>query len=589
MEPAKGGAVTRELRNRMRMGAGRVALIYALLGVLWILFSDRVLLAIVDDVAALAQLQTYKGWFYVAVTAALLYHLVRGALADQSTVERALVRSEARFRAIFEGANDPIFIHDADSGAILDVNARAAEAYGYSLEDLRATSIAQLSADDPRFSQEVALEWVRKARDGGSQVFEWLARHRDGHSFWVEVNMSTAVVDDRTIVIVVVRDIQARKRAEEDLREQATLIRLFFDLPFIGMAITSPQTRRWVAVNDRLCQILGYDSEELIELTWAELTHPDDLVADAQQFERMLCAEIDGYELDKRFVRKDGTVIFSTINIRCTREEDGRVRDVVAMVQDITQRKQAEEALQALNAELEARVADRTAQLEAANRELESFSYAVSHDLKAPLRGIDGYSDILLEDYAQRLDAEGQQILNKIRAGVRQMHELIEDMLAYSRMERRTLEAHPIELDMLTIAVTETYQGAASERGVAIDAQLPPISVRVDRDGLTLVLRNLMENALKFTRDVVAPKIEVGARDLGEYVLMWVRDNGVGFDMKYHERIFEIFQRLHRAEDYPGTGIGLALVKKAVHRMGGRVWAESKPGEGAVFYLELPK
>lgn len=260
------------------------------------------------------------------------------------------------------------------------------------------------------------------------------------------------------------------------------------------------------------------------------------------------------------------------------------------IIRRVLERQQASEgALGALNADLENRVIERTAQLEAANRELEAFSYSVSHDLKAPLRGVDGYSQLLLLDYADRLDDEGRVLLANIRNGVTQMHALIEDMLAYSRIERRALETRETELAGIAAQLIQQRDGDPGVHSVDIRCELDGLVARIDRDGFALALRNLLENAIKFSRGQELPRIEVRGEDLGERVVLAVKDNGIGFDMQYHDRIFDIFQRLHRAEDYPGTGVGLALVKKAVGRMGGRVWAESAPGEGATFYMELPK
>lgn len=219
---------------------------------------------------------------------------------------------------------------------------------------------------------------------------------------------------------------------------------------------------------------------------------------------------------------------------------------------------------------------------------LESFVYSVSHDLKTPLRGIDGYCRLLEEDYASRLDDEGRLFLANIRQGVARMQELIDDLLAYSRMERKPMSLTALDPRPLVQRLLDERQREIAERNIRIHLDLPPLSLSADADGLYIVMRNLIDNAVKFTRHNSAPAIEIGGVRTAEGVHLWIRDNGIGFDMKYHDRIFEIFQRLHRLEEYPGTGIGLAIVKKAVERMGGRVWAESAPEQGAAFHLLLP-
>jgi signal transduction histidine kinase len=256
---------------------------------------------------------------------------------------------------------------------------------------------------------------------------------------------------------------------------------------------------------------------------------------------------------------------------------------------DITDRRRAEQEIRQLNTELEQRVAERTSELEAKHREMESFTYSVSHDLKAPLRGIDGYSRLLESDHADRLDEEGRFFVAMIRKAAAHMGDLIDDLLAYSRVER----GRP-RLGLVTAApvVASVLDGAAAEAAaaaIALRSEVEPdLGVLGERDGLMLALRNLLDNAIKFTAGRPHRAIEIGARRSQGQVLFWVRDNGPGFDMRYHDRIFEIFQRLHRAEEYPGTGVGLAIVRKAVERMHGRVWAESAKGHGATFYIQLP-
>jgi light-regulated signal transduction histidine kinase (bacteriophytochrome) len=231
----------------------------------------------------------------------------------------------------------------------------------------------------------------------------------------------------------------------------------------------------------------------------------------------------------------------------------------------------------------------RTAELEAKHREMESFTYSVSHDLKAPLRGIDGYSRLLESDHRDSLAGEGGFFIAMIRKATAQMGELIDDLLAYSRVERGRPRLGAVAPAAVVDIVTASASEEISDGGVALRIDVDPaLRVLAEKEGLVLALRNLVDNALKFTAGQPERVIEIGARSEHGRGVFWVRDNGRGFDMRYHDRIFEIFQRLHRAEDYPGTGVGLAIVRKAVERMNGRVWAHSAPAEGATFYIELP-
>jgi signal transduction histidine kinase len=252
-------------------------------------------------------------------------------------------------------------------------------------------------------------------------------------------------------------------------------------------------------------------------------------------------------------------------------------------------RRRAKEALDQLNAELETRIEHRTSALNAKSRELESFAYSVAHDLKAPLRGIDGYSRILLEDYAKSLDDDGRTFLQTIQNSTEEMNQLIDDLLAYSRLERRELQTDRIQLAPLVNALIDEKKREANGHPIDFVVDVNGGTVLADTSGLGQSLRNYLDNAIKFTSAIAQPRIEVGATEGERSCVLWVKDNGIGFDMKYHDRIFDIFQRLNVPEEYPGTGVGLAIVRKAMERMGGRAWAESTPGEGATFYLEIPK
>jgi signal transduction histidine kinase len=252
-------------------------------------------------------------------------------------------------------------------------------------------------------------------------------------------------------------------------------------------------------------------------------------------------------------------------------------------------RQRARVALDQLNAELEQRIAARTAALDKKSRELETFAYSVAHDLKAPLRGIDGYSRLLIEDYSKELNSEARSFLDTIQTSAEEMSQLIDDLLAYSRLERRELKPDLLKLQPLVVRLIEQKKREEAERNIDFVMNVDGGAVTADANGLILSLRNYMDNAIKFTRKSSQPRIEVGSKETATSCILWVRDNGIGFDSKYHDQIFGIFQRLNHAEEYPGTGVGLAIVRKAMERMGGQAWANSEPGQGATFYLEIPK
>jgi len=252
-------------------------------------------------------------------------------------------------------------------------------------------------------------------------------------------------------------------------------------------------------------------------------------------------------------------------------------------------RQLAKEALDQLNAELERRITTRTAALDAKSKELETFAYSVAHDLKAPLRGIDGYSRLLMDDHLDKLDGEGRMFVETIHNSSKEMAQLIDDLLDYSRLERRELRADRIELGPLVTSVVQTKKREAGDRAIEFVVNVNGGSVVADSSGLTQALNNYIDNAIKFTGSTPRPQIEIGSRENDKSCVVWVKDNGVGFDMKYHDRIFEIFHRLNPGDEYPGTGVGLAIVRKAMERMGGKAWAESEKDKGATFYLEIPK
>jgi signal transduction histidine kinase len=278
--------------------------------------------------------------------------------------------------------------------------------------------------------------------------------------------------------------------------------------------------------------------------------------------------------------RRDGTEFPVEISLSPMPTPDGVL--VTSVIRDVTARREIEQRIQALNADLARRVAE----LAAVNRELEAFSYSVSHDLRAPLRSIDGFSQGLLEEYAGQLDATAMDYLRRIRAATQRMGELIDDLLDLSRVTRREMRHDDVDLTALATAVTAELHRAEPERPVEVDIA-EGLQGRGDPALLRLLLENLLGNAWKFTARARPARIEVGVRREGGGLAYYVQDNGVGFDTAYADKLFGAFQRLHAASEFPGTGIGLATVQRIVLRHGGRVWADSAPGQGATFYFTL--
>jgi light-regulated signal transduction histidine kinase (bacteriophytochrome) len=294
---------------------------------------------------------------------------------------------------------------------------------------------------------------------------------------------------------------------------------------------------------------------------------------------------VKSFEL--RRLAKDGRVLDVWLTTTLLRDEIGSPVAIATTERDITERKLAEKEISELNAGLERRVIERTTQLEAANKELEAFSYSVSHDLRAPLRSIDGFSQVLLEDYMDKLDAAGQDALKRVRAAAQRMAQLIDDMLKLSRVTRSEMRLETVDLSAMAHAVLAELQRTQPERQVDCDIA-EGIVAKGDTQLLRAVLENLLGNAWKFTGKQSCARIEFGKTQHEGETTYFVRDNGAGFDMAFVNKLFGAFQRLHPVEEFPGTGIGLATVQRIIHRHGGRVWAEGALAQGATFYFTLP-
>jgi len=337
--------------------------------------------------------------------------------------------------------------------------------------------------------------------------------------------------------------------------------------------------------NTQFEKLSGYKKEEIEDSkSWTEFIVKDDLEKMLQYHKlRRLHPNAAPKNYEFKFINRQGELrnIYITVDVI-----PGTKKSVLSFM-DITELKIAEQEIRKLNEELEKRVKERTAQLEAANKELEAFSYSVSHDLRTPLISIDGFSRILLRRYAAQLDDKALHFLNAIQGCTKEMQQLINDLLALSHLKRQELKISEINIGELAKSVFEELKAITHGQKLRLIINNPPSAVG-DMSMIREVLLNLLSNAVKFTRKRDVGIIEVGGFEGDGENTYYVKDNGVGFDMQYKEKLFGVFQRLHSADEYEGTGIGLAIVQRIINRHGGRVWAEGEVDKGATFYFTLP-
>lgn len=386
------------------------------------------------------------------------------------------------------------------------------------------------------------------------------------------------------------------------LREASTRIENVFNST-TEVAIISTDPQGVVTIfNTGAERMLGYSSRDVVgKLTPIIWHHADEVTARAAELSRQMGRSITSFETfvararhgepearDWTYVRKDGTHLMAHSVVTAVQDAQGSITGFLGVANDITVRKQAEAEIHRLNEELERRVIERTAQLEAANKELEAFSYSVSHDLRAPLRHITGYVNLLNTHAGEALDAEGHRLLDTVASAAQRMASLIDDLLAFSRTSRAPMRLAPISLNQLVEECRQELAPDLKDRNVTWAISTFP-EVLGDRALIKQVLLNLLGNAVKYTRKRLEARIEVGFQSGDTEWQFHVRDNGLGFNMKYSDKLFRVFQRLHSDAEIEGTGIGLANVRRVIQRHGGRTWAEGEPNQGAVFFFTLPK
>ena len=503
--------------------------------------------------------------------------------------EESLRTAEEKYRFLVEGTQ--AFLLRVDRrGVITYANDATCRMLGFSPGELPGKSCLRFVFPEDRsmviehFAQQIFLKRERT-------YTEFRYSGRSGQQGWVSFFVNPILDRDRVVGLTGIgQEITRRKLGEEALLWYAAIVESSDDAivgKTLGGIITS-----W---NKGAERIFGYRPDEAIGKS-IELIIPPSLANE----ERDILDHISRGERVPPFetirIRKDGTPIQISATISPIKDARGAVIGASKIARDVTERKKMEFELkqlhlkaQKLNAELEERVRTRTLQLQEANEELEAFSYSVAHDLRAPVRAIDGFTRVLQEDYSSGLTEEGKRYLSITRANTKRMGQLIDDLLALSRVGRKELEAFSVvPIGDIAQEVAEELQKRDPGPQIAIRlGELPPVLGSAPM--IRQVLVNLISNALKFTRGRPDPTIAIEGKAQEHEVIFSVRDNGIGFDMRYVKKLFGVFQRLHSADKYEGTGVGLAIVQRIIHRHGGRVWAEAEVNKGATFYFTLPR
>ncbi len=495
--------------------------------------------------------------------------LVVQDVTERVQQEAMLIESEARYRQIFALTPMPMYLRDEETLQFIDVNRACHELYGYSREEMLVMSLIDIQTPQGR---ERYLSEPYNRQMGAVERLQKQHMRRDGGILDVEIHSFPTMLGGRKVRLVLARDMTEQLKMERLLRDNETRLRAIADnVPAVICFFDAARQTRYT--NFTFDRWFGGGATAM---AFAEEIEP--LLDQAFASEEVVAEHALETLAGRRVVR---------LTLLPQRGDSNAVEGVYLMGYDLTDFRRAEAEVRQLNAELEQRVEQRTRALAAANRELESFSYSVSHDLRAPLRTIDGFSQILIEEYAGVLDAAGRGYLERVRAGSQRMARLIDDLLELARVTRRDLQIRDCDLSEMAQDIVRELRAASPKRQVSVEVA-PGMHVDADFGLLRIAVDNLLRNAWKFTSLQSVPVIEVGYEMEGGSPVFFVRDNGVGFDMAYVNKLFGAFQRLHSESEFQGTGIGLALVQRVIRRHGGRVWARAVPGKGATFCFSLP-
>lgn len=530
--------------------------------------------------------EAMKMWFSISVYSPKKEYFVAvfDMISERKKIESALLESEDKFKYVFD--HSPIGKSITLPSGEINVNKAFCQMFGYSAEELSVLKWQDITHPD---DYEINQKSVNSLLEGRSSSERFIKRyiHKNGSVIWTDV--STSLRRDSKgnplYFMTTVNDITELKHAEDTLRiEEKRLRNIIESLPQLF----------WTCRYDGPCDYLstqwidytGIPESEQLGYGWLEQLHPDDQERTIAEWNKKV-KSCEIFDIEFRIRRKDGEYHWFQTRAVPLRNTENNITKWLGANTDIDSIRKAEAQLINYNKDLEQSVIKRTEQLEMANKELEAFSYSVSHDLRSPLRSVHGFSNILMQDYGKELDDEGRRICGIISSSAVQMSQLIDDLLNFSRIGRTSM--NPTQLDMGSIAASVISELKTMPENNKVKFTLPKLlNAWGDSNLMKHVWKNLLANAVKYSSKAEIPKIIIKSCREGDTIIYSVRDNGVGFDMGYVDKLFGVFQRLHSEAEFEGNGVGLAIVQRIVMKHGGRVWAEGKVGEGAVFYFTLP-